>query len=493
MLADVVVIGAGVGGLAAAIALASQGVGVTVLERADAVGGKAGTAEVDGVRFDTGPSVLTLPQVFRDLFADAGVDFDREVTLRELSPGFRYIYADGVSLDVHHSMERTAAAIEAALGAGPRREFEDFLAYAGGIWELAAPEFIWGPAPDPWKLARLGPARLLRFRGIDPLRSMRTAIERRVKSEHLRMLLLRYATYNGSDPRRAPATLNCIAHVELALGGYGVEGGIEVLVGQMVRLCHKLGVVIRTQAAVRRVLVNSAGVTGVELDGGAKQMADAVVSNADAAHLLRDLLPLSVDPGVRIPGTASMSGWTAVARARRAVRAPHTVLFPSHYDQEFVDIFDHARPPTVPTVYACAQEATHGRSGWPEHEPVFLMANAPTVSDDPVRDDRSWAALRLAVVERSRDAGLLAEGDELVWTRTPRGLAERFPGSHGALYGGASNSLFAAFQRPPNRVPRIRGLYIASGTAHPGGGLPLVVQSGRQAARALVEDLRVTA
>lgn len=481
------------GGLSAAIALAARGMRVTVLERAGQVGGKAGTVEVDGVRFDTGPSVLTLPQVFRELFAEAGADFDREVTVQELSPGFRYVYADGVELDVHHSMARTAAEVESVLGSAARREFEDFLTYAAGIWEVAAPEFIWGPAPDPWRLARLGPARLFRFRGIDALRSMRTSIHNRVKSEHLRMLLLRYATYNGSDPRLAPATLNCIAHVELALGGYGVIGGIEALVSAMERVAGRLGVRIRTSCAVHRVLADRRGVRGVELEGGDRLAADAVVSNADAVHLLRDLLPASVDPGVRTPAAASMSGWTAVARARRRDRAPHTVVFPSHYDQEFADIFDHERPPVVPTVYACAQEVCHARPGWPEHEPLFLMANAPTVGDDPVQDERRWAALRLAVIERARDAGVLVEGDEMVWERTPRGLAERFPGSNGALYGGASNSLFAAFQRPPNRLPKIPGLYIASGTAHPGGGLPLVAQSGRHAAAALTEDLGVTA
>ena len=188
-----------------------------------------------------------------------------------------------------------------------------------------------------------------------------------------------------------------------------------------------------------------------------------------------------------------MSGWTAVLRAaRRADRLPHEVLFPADYDAEFADIFDRDRPPAAPTVYLCAQERCHGMSGWADAEPVFVMANAPAEPADRPRPAALWAELESAVEHRIRAAGLWGPGDSIVWRRTPTELAAGFPGSRGAIYGAASNDRFAAFKRPPNRVRGVPGLYLASGSAHPGGGLPMVALSGLAAADCLSSDLGVS-
>ena len=216
---EVLIVGAGIGGLTAALALAARGVPVRVIEAADRAGGKAGVVEVDGVEVETGPSVLTLPEVFGRVFARAGLRLDDVVGLRRLDPGFRYRYADGCVVDVAHDPRHTLANVRSALGPAAEAELAAFLDYSRGIWDAAAPNFVFGPAPT-WPamvaLALRRPRALLRA---DPMRSMAAGIDRHVRDPHLRMLLRRYATYNGSDPRQAPATLNCIAHVELSLGG----------------------------------------------------------------------------------------------------------------------------------------------------------------------------------------------------------------------------------------------------------------------------------
>ncbi len=485
---DAVVIGAGLGGLAAAIELAHAGRRVRVLEAGPRAGGKAGEAEVDGVRFDTGPSVLTLPAVAAALLARGGLDLRARPGLRALSPAFRYRWPDGAALDVHHDPAATLASVRAALGPAAEAELAGFLRYAAQIWDAAAPHFVLGPAPTFGRLLGLGLGQLALVTRIDPLRSMAGGIRARVREPHLITLLERYATYNGSDPRQAPATLNCIAHVELALGGYGVQGGISALVDALVEVAEGLGVELRLGSPAARLRLDGRRVTGVEGADGAVHEAGIVVVNADVAHLIEDLLPASAPHGLPKAPPPSMSGWTAVLRARRRAgdraRVAHEVLFPEVYADEFADIFDRDRPPEAPTVYTCAQEACHGRPGWAEHEPLFVMANAPPEPRGAARPPEVWAALQERVLARLRGAGLIDADDAVVWTRTPTDLARELPGSRGAIYGAASNDRFAAFARPGNEVARLPGLFLASGGAHPGGGMPLAMQSGRLAAAA---------
>lgn len=482
----VAVIGAGMGGLAAAARLAGPDREVVVFEASPRVGGKAGEVVVDGVGFDTGPSVLTLPGVFEDLFAACGERFADHVRLRDLSPGFRYRWPDGTDLDVYATRERTEASVRATLGEEAAREFGAFLDHAARIWAAAAPRFVYGPQLDAWTLLTTPPSVWLELGRVDPLRSMQAAIHARVRSPHLRDLLARYATYNGSDPRRAPGTLNCIAHVELAAGAYGVEGGLHALARAIAALAERRGATLALGQPVAAITTDRGRVTGVRLADGATVPADAVVVNADVGHLVEHLLPAS---SRAVPGSAlSTSGWTAVVRSTAPPGAPHTVVFPPDYRQEFVDLFDGAAPPSDPTVYACDQTLAHGRPTWPDGaRPVFLMANAPP---EPVGGSASptWEALEQRVLARAAAAGLIAAGDAVVWRRSPAQLAAAFPGSRGAIYGAASNGPLAAFRRAPNRVGAFPGLYLASGSAHPGGGVPLCALSGARAAASIVAD-----
>ena len=418
----------------------------------------------------------------------AGRKLSDVLTLRDPRPSFRYRYPDGAVVDVFPTLEETADSIGRALGSEARAELVAFMAYAGRIWDAAAPHFVYGPAPTWLSTLTLGLTQMHRLARVDPLRTMQKSIHSRVSSPHLRKLLLRYATYNGSDPRRAPATLSCIAHVELALGGFGVQGGISAMVAAMVEAAQSLGVRIFLSSPVESIRLERKRVHGVCV-GGEIHRADVVVAGTDAALLARRLLPAGAPHGIRLDQDASMSGWNAIYRAKRRERVGHTVLFCSDYEQEFADIFDRDRPPQDPTIYLCAQEPCHGRAGWAADEAVFAMANAPAEPDGG-RSAEIWTALQERVTERLKSQSLLEPEDHAVWTRTPAQLAARFPGSRGSIYGAASNDMLAAFRRPPNRLSGIPGLYLASGSAHPGGGMPLAMLSGQAAASAAMEDLR---
>ncbi|MBK9366044.1 MAG: phytoene desaturase [Deltaproteobacteria bacterium] len=490
---DVIVIGSGLGGLSAAVSLAAKGLGVTVVEAAPNFGGKANIVTLDGVECDTGPSVLTLPDTLDAVLREAGTSLAAEVTLLTHTPAFRYVTAKGDVLDLMPTLPETLANVSKTLGEAAARELATFMADAAEVWELSKIAFVYGEAPSVRSLWELGPAKMAGFGRVDPFRSMWAAICNKVKHPLLRVILARYATYNGSDPRSAPATLNCIAHVEIGLGGYGVRGGVYELVRALVRVAERQGVRLRASSPVESLTVERGRAVGVTLRGGEALRASAIVCNADVAHLHEHLLPKAQRRVVAAPETPSMSGWTGLVRARRRVgqdaRAAHTVLFPEDYLEEFADIFDRDRPPQAPTVYCCAQEPCHQRRGWADHEPVFIMTNAPPEPRVGARPAEVYDALRERALGRLREAGLIDQDDAVVWERAPSGLAAAYPGSRGALYGASSNSLFAAFKRPANRVSGLPGLYLASGSAHPGGGMPLCVLSGRMAARHVLADL----
>jgi phytoene desaturase len=486
---DAVVVGGGMGGLSAAIKLGAAGKRVLLLEAADQLGGKIGTASHDGVDFDTGPSVLTLPDIIDGVLRLAGMrvghDEDASLQLVSPTPAFRYRFDDGRLLDVFVAVEDTLASVQRGLGEDAARELRDFLAYARGIWDASKDDFVFGAAPTMLDLVRLGVTRPFDMLKVDPLSSMKGAIEKRVSSPALRQLLLRYATYNGSDPLTAPATLNCIAHVELSLGGFGVRGGMAAVRDVLGEACRRVGVEVRTGSPVAR-LVEEGGRVGGVVVGDTVVKADAVVVNADVAWLRELGLP-SVDRALPKPAPLSMSGATMVLRARRRRgergRVAHEVLFCADYAAEFDDIFRRRRGPRDPTIYLCAQELAHGRAGWVEHEPLFVMVNLPAL-DDGVVDDGD--ALLDAAKARLIDKGLIDADDREVWRRSSTGLATRFPGSRGSLYGAASNTRASAFSRAGNAVKARPGLFLASGSAHPGGGVPLCVQSGLLAADAIL-------
>jgi phytoene dehydrogenase-like protein len=251
----------------------------------------------------------------------------------------------------------------------------------------------------------------------------------------------------------------------------------------LVRVAQRLGVHFHFDEPVSGIDVSGKRIRGLVTPQRRLEVGQ-VIANADVAHVFGTLLAEHEPPRQQ----RSMSGWTAIVRARRRPRPSHGVLFPRKYRSEFVDIFDRSRCPSDPTVYVCAQEKAHRRAGWDDHEPLFVMANAPSLrlSEQPAAD--AYRELRDVVLRRLRSVEWLAPDDEVVWERTPGGLAARFPGSGGAIYGPASNSRFAAFQRAANRVPGVDGLYLASGSAHPGGGVPLCILSGAAAARAALED-----
>lgn len=493
---EVVVVGAGIGGLAAAIELAARGHAVIIVERATEVGGKMRTLEIGDRAIDAGPTVLTMREVFDSLFERAGASLDQAVVLRPLEVLARHAWSDGTRLDLFADAERSAAAIEAFAGPREAEGFQRFAAHTQRIYEAVEGPFIHGEASGLLGMLRQLPLSQLRnLARVDWHRTMWKALGGFFHDPRLRQLFARYATYYGSSPFAAPATLSLIAHVEQR-GVWAVEGGMIQLARAMARLLRALGGEIYLGVAVREVLVEGGRASGVRLADGQRLAARAVVVNAAPEALAAGHLGQALRGAVRLeraPRSLSAVTWAMVGRARGFPLAYHNVMFSADYRREF-DELAAGRMPEHPTVYVCAQDrdpAGLGLEPEPGPQRLLCLVNAPARGDDPAFPQEIERCKEQCWNQLSRCGLTLEVEPSQTIETTPSEFARRFPGSGGALYGTATHSISASFSRPGART-KLPGLYLVGGGVHPGAGVPMVAQSGRLAARSVHEDLTST-
>ncbi len=496
IVSNVAVIGAGLGGLSAAIRLAASGVGVTVFEKNERVGGKMDVWCEGGYTFDTGPSLLTMPFVVRELFESVGRDAGSYLDLVPVDPICRYFYPDGVRLDAWSDPGRMRSELE-RLAPADLDGFERFLRHGEQIYSAAAGPFLFSGFGS-WSAAEL--ARNVRhipaLAKIDAFRSLSSAVDAFVTDTHLRQLLKRFATYNGSSPYLAPATLAIIPYVEFRMGGWYVRKGMYDLARALGRLAMEFGVEIRTGTEVQQITLKGSTVTGVRLKDGSRREVDAVVCNADALYATRTLLGDGSASSRRWPTgkKLSMAGFVLLLGVRRSFPEllQHNIFFSKDYREEFDRLVGEQLPADDPTIYvalSCKSDTSHA----PETgSNLFVLVNAP-----PVTDTFDWnkegIAYRNRVVEKLSRAGL---GDfnsaiEVERMITPAEFQRRYNAYGGSIYGLSSNGRMAAFSRPPNKSQSHRGLYFVGGSSHPGGGIPLVLLSGKIVAEMAKRDLRL--
>jgi 1-hydroxycarotenoid 3,4-desaturase len=489
----VVIVGAGMGGLAAAAMLASRGLAVTLLEAAERPGGKMREVEVGGSMIDAGPTVLTMRWAFDELFDEVGTSLSSWVGLRRVDRIARHAWSDGSRLDLYSDTDRSADAIARFAGAQEALGYCRFCARAQAIYETLRDSFIRASRPGPLALtARVGLGRLPDLIRISPFTTMWRDLEGYFADPRLRQLFGRYATYCGSSPFLAPATLMLVAHVERE-GVWLVDGGMARVAAALCNLARCRGAVFRFGRRVTRIVVENGRAAGVETDEGERILSDAIIWNGDVSALAESDLGGEAARAVRStpPGARSMSALTWAMRARvdgfSLIR--HNVFFSRNYREEFDDIFLRQRLPVAPTVYVCAQDREDGDlAGAPlQTERVFCLVNAPARGaplTQPEVQSCEQAAFRL--LER---CGLRIERDsESTHRTTPEDFARLFPSTQGALYGRATHGWRASFAREGSKT-RLPGLYLAGGSVHPGPGVPMAALSGRQAAIRVMRDL----
>jgi 1-hydroxycarotenoid 3,4-desaturase len=326
---------------------------------------------------------------------------------------------------------------------------------------------------------------------LNPFSTMWSALGRYFGDPRLRQLFGRYATYVGSSPFEAPATLMLVAHVEQA-GVWQVEGGIHRLAHAMAALAERNGTVLRFGAEAAEILVERGAVAGVRLATGERLIADAVVVNGDVAAVAAGLLGPAITASVPRPDPASRSlsavTWLLHAETGGFPLHHHNVFFSNAYRSEFDDVFRDRRLPRTPTVYVCAQDRGDAIEDPPGPERLLCLVNAPPDGDTrplPSSEIDSCGQRAFALLER---CGLTIQTrPDRTRVVTPGDFAALFPGTGGSLYGQCSHGWKASFARPGVRT-RVPGLYLAGGSVHPGPGVPMTALSGRMAATALLSD-----
>ncbi|MEM1287489.1 MAG: 1-hydroxycarotenoid 3,4-desaturase CrtD [Pseudomonadota bacterium] len=487
----VIVVGGGVGGLSAALTLASRGLPVTLLEAQPDIGGKMRALPVGkGQPIDSGPTVFTMRWVFEELFEEAGLTLSDELALTRADLLARHAWDTSGHFDLYADLEQSADSVGGFFGQREAKSFRKFAKQAAEMYALLEEPFLKSPKPT-----TVGLSKQLGLRGfkVRPFSSLHQSLAQIFDDPRLVQLFGRYSTYTGASPYLAPATLMLIAHVELD-GVWLIKGGMRALAQKMREACENAGVEVRTNAPVATIEVSAGKTSAAILADGERLPCAAIIANCDASAIGSGLFGKEVAGAVEVvkPTERSLSAiaWTLRAKAMGFPLSHHTVFFGKNYPEEFDATFKRSEFPADPTVYICAQDRTADEAGEQisGSERMLMVINAPPNGDSAEPNDKEMNQCMDRAMQRLEACGLTVEPEPDASLATgPTAFNELFPATGGALYGRANHSPFASFKRPSNRT-QIPGLYLAGGSVHPGPGVPMAALSGRLAAAELLAD-----
>ncbi len=495
----IIVIGAGIGGMCAAARLARLGHSVEIYESSDRPGGKCRTEWIGRYAFDTGPSLLTIPAVYRDFFQRTGKHMGQVMEIEPVDPSFDYRFHDSTRVTFANlSRKKTLESITESLGAAAAAQWDRVLTRAERMWDVSREPFVESELRSP--LSLLKRRHILRdLRIIAPRATLR---DFGLDNPYLAKIMDRYATYSGSDPRKAPAVLSTIAFIEESFGAWHIKGGIGTLSDHIAQRCEKVGVTINLSTPVAAINTKGDKAVGITLANGKVIESDIVISNADAGITYNSLITKATRKVRKVrrglsklePSLAGFSLLIGLRPGSGERLSHHTILFPENYDAEFDAIFTKKTPVEKPTIYICSpQDSSMVKSEG--HEALFVLVNAPRHSENS-QDGFDWSdgefAQRYAnsIIDQIEAAGIsIRDRLDLLEIRTPLDLQNSVGAPGGSIYGTSSNGPRAAFLRARNRSP-IKNLYLVGGSAHPGGGLPLVGLSAEIVANAVMATSR---
>ncbi len=474
------IIGAGTGGLAAAIRLAARGYEVSVFEKNSLPGGKLSEIQHDGFRFDTGPSVFTMPELVDELFRLAGKAPSDYFHYTKLDQSCKYFYEDGTEINAQQNLKEFATELESKTGEAPENLYE-FLGKSKTIYDLTSDVFVFKSIHDKKNLFNKSSLKaFLNFHKIDAFRTMHQANAKFFNTEKVVRLFDRYATYNGSDPYKAPATLNIIPHLEHNKGTFFPEKGMYSIIKHLVALAEELGVHFYFNREVKQVDRQTNRGFSITTEAGTWNV-DKVVSDMDVqtfySKVMKDENLFTKNKQHEKSSSAMIFYWGVNGELPQLNL--HNILFAENYQQEFQSLFDEKEIFSDPTIYVyisskkVPSDAPAGKENW------YVMINAPeNVGQDWDQFKKQARKSIIAKLNRVLNTNI-EKYIEFERYMDPRDIESFTSSFHGSLYGNSSNDKFAAFNRHPNFSKKFKDLYFVGGSVHPGGGIPLCLASAK--------------
>jgi diapolycopene oxygenase len=477
---NIVIIGSGIAGMTAACRLQSKGFRVIVLEANSYPGGKLTEITQQGYRFDAGPSLFTMPEFLDDVFIDTGKNPRDYYTYQKLDTTCEYFYEDGTRITAHANVDKFAKEVESKLQV-PANRIKDYLQKSKHVYSTVSHIFLENSLHKikTW-VSKSVACALPHIPSFGLFETMHQRNARLLTDLKLIQLFDRYATYNGSDPYQAPGILTSIPHLEFNVGTFFPHGGMYSITQALFKLACELGVEFRFNTRAMEIITDQHRVTGVKT-ASEILLADVVVSNMDVYPTYTKLLPYAKSPKRILAQERSSSAlifYWGIKKEFPQLNL-HNIFFAKDYKEEFTTIFKTHSLHADPTVYVnitskyCVTDAPAGCENW------FVMINVPA------NTGQDWDTL---IVETRRNIIkklnrlLKSDIESLIETEAildPRSIELRTSSYQGSLYGTSSNNKFAAFLRHPNFSREFKNLFFCGGSAHPGGGIPLCLQSGR--------------
>lgn len=475
-----IVIGSGVAGLASSIRLINKGFDVSVFEANSFPGGKLSEEYIDGFRFDLGPSVFTMPGFLDELFLISGKNPRDYYNYIHLDPVYRYFYEDGSVLDAWYQKKKFASEM-AKNTIDSQENIEKFLEDSEAKYNLTSDVFLFNSLHLVKHYFKKSVIKgLFNFHRLQAMKIMHDVNSSWFKDKRLVQLFNRYATYNGSSPFLAPATLNVIPHLEINEGAYLPTKGMFDITRSMFDLGKDIGVNFFFDSRVDEIIIDNKKAIGVKCKG-ISYMADVIVSNMDVYNTYHKLMPTQKRPEKILNQPKSSSGiifYWGIKHQFEQLHL-HNIFFSARYEEEFRQIFEHKTIGNDPTIYLNITSKHIPADAPPGCENWFAMINVPNNTgqnwDALIAKTRENVIIKLSRMLKTDIRPLIVY--EKVFD--PRTIEARTSSAFGSIYGNSSNSRFAAFLRHANFSSKIKNLYFCGGSVHPGPSIPICLLSAK--------------
>ncbi|MFZ2450680.1 MAG: phytoene desaturase family protein [Methylovulum miyakonense] len=488
----IVVIGAGLGGLSAAISLASEGFSVDLLEKNDKVGGKLNVLVKDGFTFDLGPSILTMPHIFRRLFERVGKNMDDYVSIQTVEPHWRNFFEDGSTLDLSSDPVVMKQELD-KLGADTARQFDQFLAYSKRLCDVTEEGYFAHGLDSFWELLKhYGPVKSLQE--FDVFRSMDQGVRRFIKDPKLVDVLNYFIKYVGSSPYDAPALMNLLPYIQFGYGLWYVKGGMYGMAQGLQKLAVELGINIHVNAEVVEIQHESGRASGVRLADGRVLAADIVVSNMEVIPAYKNLMQGQEGEIRRLEKFAPSCSGLVLHLGVDTIYpqlAHHNFFYSDHPREHFKAIFhDHrlSEDPTIYLVAPCKSDPSQAPRGC---EIIKILPHIPHLDPDKPLSADDYAAMRERVLIKLERMGLTDLRKHIVCEEswTPVDIQAKYYSNQGSIYGVVADRFKNLGFKNAQRSKVLKNLYFVGGSVNPGGGMPMVTLSGQLVRDKILADL----